>query len=486
MALIFTGTDSNGVTVTGNNDTYVTRYFDVVSNEGDGFSFSTFDNTEYFVDGSIYATAIGITSSRGASSLDVVVGTNGSVVGASSGISLRGDNTADFNQSVFNNGSIVGTTGAGVDIVAAGSAVTNNGFISGAGTGIYLLGNSNSAFNSGTVSSATSSGIELLGDFAEIYNHGSVTGGFHGLVVIGDYGEIVNTDAVTAPINGLAMFGFGNITNSGVVTAGSDAVFFSHSTGEVSTFSNNGTITSNGLDADDHAIDGSFGDDLVTNSGTVNGTIELDRGADKITNSGEINGDTGVGDDNDTITNSGEINGAITLGSGDDVYQGALGSVTGAVSGGAGSDLLVGGAEDNVLQGGAGADTLRGKHGDDTLAGNNGADLLNGGFGDDVIYGGFGGDEIRGARGDDILTGGNGSDTFVFARKAEDDIVTDFENGVDTFDVSAFGLAGFGALSAGVSNAGGDALIDWTVFGGEGLLIIEGAAGQLNAADFIF
>ena len=58
------------------------------------------------------------------------------------------------------------------------------------------------------------------------------------------------------------------------------------------------------------------------------------------------------------------------------------------VIGGAGSDLINGDAQNNVLTGGAGNDTLNGNGGDDTLIGGDGNDTLNGGAGNDTMLGG--------------------------------------------------------------------------------------------------
>lgn len=56
------------------------------------------------------------------------------------------------------------------------------------------------------------------------------------------------------------------------------------------------------------------------------------------------------------------------------------------ITGGGFSDLLIGGAGDDVLQGGAG-DTLRGGAGDDVLRGSNNSDMV-GGLGQDLLAGG--------------------------------------------------------------------------------------------------
>lgn len=66
-------------------------------------------------------------------------------------------------------------------------------------------------------------------------------------------------------------------------------------------------------------------------------------------------------------------------------------------------------------------------------------DILRGDDGDNVLKGGEGDDELNGRDGNDTLTGGLGADTFVFVNREDDtdqDIVTDFELGIDLLDFS--------------------------------------------------
>lgn len=246
------------------------------------------------------------------------------------------------------------------------------------------------------------------------------------------------------------------------------------------------------------------------NTGTVNGAVELGRGGDTVLNSGSITGWVSTGGDADVVGNSGSM-GAVDLGDGDDKYftRGSSYSA-GTVSGGAGSDRLLGGLLADDLAGGAdgdlvlgrdGNDTLNGDGGADTLRGGNGTDSMDGGTEDDLIYGdagndtmsggagndllnggadndsingdagadriwgGTGDDTINGGAGADISYGGAGADTFVFtaasdsgAATADGDRLRDFEAGVDTIDLSAvyagtlawFGTGAFDGVNAGV------------------------------------
>ncbi len=174
--------------------------------------------------------------------------------------------------------------------------------------------------------------------------------------------------------------------------------------------------------------------------------------------------------------------------------------------GGGGADVLDGGKGADILEGGAGNDTYYVDSGSDkvieglnggvdtvmsgvtftlsanvenltlindgaatgygnelanTILGNSGINKLYGLAGDDTINGGAGNDTIDGGLGQDILTGGAGQDTFVFGRQSGTDVITDFGNGKDVIDISAY-------LTAGVKPQ----LIDST----DGLIIKLGAA----------
>lgn len=74
---------------------------------------------------------------------------------------------------------------------------------------------------------------------------------------------------------------------------------------------------------------------------------------------------------------------------------------------------------------------FRGYDGNDTLRGKKGADILFGEDGDDDLFGGKGADELDGGFGDDILTGGKGADLFIFALGGGNDVITDFQVGID-------------------------------------------------------
>ena len=131
--------------------------------------------------------------------------------------------------------------------------------------------------------------------------------------------------------------------------------------------------------------------------------------------------------------------------------------------GNTGDDIIVGFGGNDAIVGFNGEDFLDGGDGDDFVFGSQDDDIVLGGAGDDVVRGdneaaGNGDDIIIGGAGNDLLKGdGNGlvgADTFVFAAGDGNDVIQDFQTGVDTLDFSAFGDA-----DINISQQGGDALV---------------------------
>lgn len=95
-----------------------------------------------------------------------------------------------------------------------------------------------------------------------------------------------------------------------------------------------------------------------------------------------------------------------------------------------------------TLVGTSGSDLLLGGDNDDVLSGAAGRDRLVGGDGDDVLSGAGGKDRLVGGGGADLLTGGNDKDIFVFKAVSDSgpdtpDTITDFVRLQDKIDVSA-------------------------------------------------
>lgn len=202
----------------------------------------------------------------------------------------------------------------------------------------------------------------------------------------------------------------------------------------------------------------------------------------------------------------------------------------------AGNNRLEGNDGNDELAGGAGNDTLLGGAGDDTLRGGGGNDLTDGGLGidtadfsdigsavtarldehgrgtavyrapngqrvvdrlisienltgsenNDVLLGNAETNVLVGNGGDDTLTGGLGADTFVFApADLGADVVTDFQDGLDLLDISAFnfGVADLNAVIAGAQQVGEDTLL---TFAQNNTALLQGTqVAQLGVDDFL-
>ena len=121
-------------------------------------------------------------------------------------------------------------------------------------------------------------------------------------------------------------------------------------------------------------------------------------------------GDTIFGDaGNDTLNGSGG-NDVVLGGDGNDTLRGGAGSDS--LDGGADNDLLVGQGGGDLLLGGTGNDTVNGGVGNDSMLGNDGDDSMIGGTGNDIVIGGTGNDTLLGNEGADTLIGGTGADSL--------------------------------------------------------------------------
>ena len=83
---------------------------------------------------------------------------------------------------------------------------------------------------------------------------------------------------------------------------------------------------------------------------------------------------------------------------------------------------------DDVVIGGAQGDVLRAGAGNDFLVAGAGADTLDGGAGSDTLLGGEGADTLDGGEGNDTLLGGQGADTYSFSGAFGNDVIEDADH----------------------------------------------------------
>ena len=140
-----------------------------------------------------------------------------------------------------------------------------------------------------------------------------------------------------------------------------------------------------------------------------------------------------------------------------------------------GVTIFAGNGKDTVT-GTGGEDYLNGGNGVDKLYGLGGHDLLVGGNGSDSLFGGSGNDALAGGNGDDYLEGGSGADIFVFGKGGGEDIVADFELGVDRLLLQD----GIGVKNHFVADVDEDGTLDLVISFTKG----GGAVALLGVTDF--
>ena len=253
-----------------------------------------------------------------------------------------------------------------------------------------------------------------------------------------------------------------------------------------------------GLDGDDELI-GAGGADLLFGGA---GADEISGGADDDEIRGGMDDDTilgGGGDDalfggaGDDWINGGFGDDTIYGNTGEDVIRGGEGRdhILGGggddkVFGQSGEDAIVGGVGDDFISGGDGNDNLFGQAGNDRLEGGAGDDRLTGNAGDDVILGLGGRDVIVGGPGNDLMAGGEGADVFVFLNERGENVVQDFEVGVDRLNFASRSFnddRGVVFADLTLSQSGSDVLV---VDRGLQVLLENVEFSTLSEGDFIF
>ncbi len=150
------------------------------------------------------------------------------------------------------------------------------------------------------------------------------------------------------------------------------------------------------------------------------------------------------------------------------------------------ADDFIGSKFNDKIKGKGGNDNILGGKKNDKLWGDGGKDILWGDKGKDTLKGGDGKDILWGGKGNDKLTGGAGKDVFVFAKKEGKDTITDFQNGKDKIDLSAFNFASKAAALAKFYEigSGSNDKLGFDFKGTE--IIVKGIdMGDLNGADLI-
>ena len=225
-------------------------------------------------------------------------------------------------------------------------------------------------------------------------------------------------------------------------------------------------------------ISGGNGEDTISGDGGFDtlaggaGNDSIDGGAQADLVVGGLGNDTLLGGDADDQINGNGDDDFIQGGANDDNLNGGLGNDS--IEGETGRDTLRGNDGDDTLFGGASLDELFGDTGNDLLSGGNSSDRLIGGIGNDTLLGETGNDVLNGGGGIDRLTGGSGADQFVFVGDLGQNLVTDFEE-----DVDSILIGGFTESDVTVATAGDDVVL---LIDGGGLARIQD--GVTDGFDF--
>lgn len=279
----------------------------------------------------------------------------GEIIGARHGIT--GDNPV----AVTNDGAITGQQGAGVNLDTPADSVTT------------IVNNVHGVITGTATAHTDGDGIDVDG-LVDITNHGTIQ-------AVGIYEDGLN--------EALAIGG-GTVVNDGLITSTQRAITVDDSdlgpAFDALHLTNSGTITGQNGEAIDIA---GAAADTIDNSGVINGSISTGGGNDTITlsGSGQVNGIIDGGDGHDTLVLSGKHDGFDgSLGAGGvvtitdtDATNGDLGTIVAAdVEHFVFDDLSVdfASAAGGALTGGAGTDWLIGNSGNDRLTGGAGGDLF--------------------------------------------------------------------------------------------------------------
>ncbi|MBX3575903.1 MAG: calcium-binding protein [Rhizobiaceae bacterium] len=343
------------------------------------------------------------------------------VLGASNTLAIRGTIAATFgvyapvsvDVTVTAAGHVAGEL-AGIE-VASGSVIVNHGTVSGV--------------------NAVNVAEEWQGADSTIVNFGRILGAAHGTGV-------------------RWLESGGSLKNYGIISGG----YGIYGAADDHVVENHGMIE--GLNPTFSALHFGDGNDVVFNTGTIAGAgdaVWLGGGQNRLENMGTIRAGSSAfairgGADADIVVNTGIIRGDIHLGGGDDVFDGSLGRLFGALFGGGGNDRLIGSDVADRIDGGTGDDVMQGGLGNDiytvdsaadvvvefdgegtdtvfahvsytlpdavenlfifggTGQGNALANIITGSMFAETLAGHAGNDTLIGNDGDDVLIGGHGAD----------------------------------------------------------------------------
>jgi hypothetical protein len=335
----------------------------------------------------------------------------------------------------------LGAMGASLATTGGWKVAVNGSIHSAAAHGLHLRDTaaSKSTITIGANGNIAGDGGEaiLLEAPATIKNSGMLRGSQYGInVQAGAQLTLTNAGTIRGGTNSIFdSDGLSNdkVTNSGTLdgtvdlSGGSNMLTNSGTIlGGVSFGNQNDTIVNSGII--DGYVDLSDGTNRLTNSGTIDDSIFGEAGSDTISNSGTITGNLNLGDGNNKVTNKGIIEGNINLDNGNDSVSNTR-TVLGNVNLGNGTNTLT----NSGYIGG----NVNGLDGRDTVKNTGTIDgKIDLGGGDDSFTGGKMQETLLDGGGSDIVKLGGGEDVYLAARTPGID-GTDMIDGGDGYDAYA-------------------------------------------------
>ena len=370
-----------------------------------------------------------------------------------------------------NSGDIIGN----IDLVDSFDSIINTGLIA----GNIFMGNGDDVFDGvgGTVNGTT-----FGGDGDDTYFIDQINARLHedpaeGTDVMLSY----STQTLGDNIENMFLMGGEDIDGEG--NNGGNRIEGNSGNNDISGLGGNDQLY--GRNGDD-ALYGFTGLDLL-NGG--DGDDYLNGGANTDTLGGALGDDTMYGGDgNDNMFGNGGSdrmygdsgNDTMNGQQDNDIVNGGNGNDT--MTGGDGIDLMGGGLGDDVMAGDVGHDNMYGNGGNDNMNGGEGNDFMEGHDGNDIMRGSSGNDRINGGLGDDNLGGDSGADRFIFQNGWGDDIIADFQNGLDIIDMSnVAGVNSFSDLT--VTFSAGSTFVSYE---GDEIRLFAVNIANIGAEDFLF
>jgi Ca2+-binding RTX toxin-like protein len=297
--------------------------------------------------------------------------------------------------------------------------VQKTGLVEGVMRAFAIVGNDTSIVNDGLIRSEQGA-IEIHGNGFTLENHGKILGGTANAIGVAgaDFSienhGLIKTAGLYAAV-GVTPFAAGEFINGadGTVIGGVKLLSFA----EGVTGANAGRITA--TKSDGIAVEFGSADDVFTNTGRIEGMIQMGDGDDTVNlTRGKLGGSIvlgGDGDDTFVIGKSRPIIAEYEQGGNDTIKTSK--SYTLAYGDSNFIEKLQAIGKDNVDLTGSSTD-------DNTLIGNDGNNVLTGGTGDDLLAGGKGADTLKAYMGEDSFSffEGDGSDRILGFHKGHDTI----------------------------------------------------------------